>query len=236
MSCIFLRSIFKISLKIISTFANAFFLSTTSVSVNASPLPCNDIYRGPWAASEVETQHMAQFLLSNSDVIQAYVSLHAYTQNWLSRWSYTTQQTPDDNEELVRKIDILLFIFFCHFNFNPHRSKSSLIISWNNTGFYINWAIFNFGWNKNPNLSLNKIHPKMAACGSFMSWYVKLLYTCTLERKYFCFYPRPVLVLSLHAFVDPSVRPPVRVRQPRACPPHNSSPVQTRITKFGPEV
>ena len=48
---------------------------------------------------------------------------------------------------------------------------------------------------------------------------------------YVHFYPRPVLAFGYCRCLRPSVSPSVR---PRVCPRDNSSPVQARITKFGP--
>ena len=46
------------------------------------------------------------------------------------------------------------------------------------------------------------------------------------------FYPRPVLAFGYCR----CLRLSVCVRQPSACPRDNLSPIQSRITKFGPEV
>ena len=54
-----------------------------------------------------------------------------------------------------------------------------------------------------------------------------------LEKKIFHFLPRPVLASGYRRCPCPSVRLSIRHQ---VCPCNNSSPVQARITKFGPKM
>jgi len=69
----------------------------TGTSMN----PCSDIYGGPEAFSEPETNAIRSFLtnISTQTQIKAYVSLHSYGQYWLYSWGYT-RQLPEDHEAL----------------------------------------------------------------------------------------------------------------------------------------
>ena len=70
------------------------------VAENASPYPCDIMYRGPTAMSEPEVQNIANFLLDRTDCVRFYVSLHSYTQFWFTRWSFA-DVLPPDHLELV---------------------------------------------------------------------------------------------------------------------------------------
>jgi len=68
--------------------------------INASPFPCNEVYRGPGPGSEYETIAISNFLVENRDVLVTYMSFHSYTQNWLTRWSYDSGEQPREAEWL----------------------------------------------------------------------------------------------------------------------------------------
>ena len=62
--------------------------------LGASTDSCSEIYQGPAAGSEPETQAlMAVGQRLNSSLLY-YVSLHAYGQSWLTPWGYKTDQHP----------------------------------------------------------------------------------------------------------------------------------------------
>lgn len=46
----------------------------------ASDNPCHETYAGPKAFSEPETRAVADFILDHKERIQAYLTLHAYSQ------------------------------------------------------------------------------------------------------------------------------------------------------------
>uniref|UniRef100_A0A8D8VY90 Carboxypeptidase B n=2 Tax=Cacopsylla melanoneura TaxID=428564 RepID=A0A8D8VY90_9HEMI len=62
--------------------------------------PCHDTYSGPKALSEPETRAVADFILDHKERIQAYLTLHAYSQMWLIPWSYTKTKV-EDYEDLM---------------------------------------------------------------------------------------------------------------------------------------
>lgn len=58
----------------------------------ASSSKCSEIYAGPSSFSEPETQSIRDYLLqfkdSNSSRVKAYLSLHAFAEQWLYPWGY----------------------------------------------------------------------------------------------------------------------------------------------------
>ena len=61
----------------------------------ASAEPCKESYRGLSAFSEVEVKSVANYLEKLS---KAYWNLHAYSQLFLTPWSYSTNDTSDQLE------------------------------------------------------------------------------------------------------------------------------------------
>jgi murein tripeptide amidase MpaA len=62
--------------------------------VGSSPEPGSDLYRGPAAFSEPETQGMRELIRSN-ERIRAHIDFHSYRQLVLSPWAFTPDPTPD---------------------------------------------------------------------------------------------------------------------------------------------
>ncbi|XP_033229018.1 uncharacterized protein LOC117180638 [Belonocnema kinseyi] len=63
-----------------------------NIYTRVSPNPCENIYAGEKAFSEMETQNLRDFFLSKNGTIKAYVSLHSTSQNTksiLAPWAYT---------------------------------------------------------------------------------------------------------------------------------------------------
>lgn len=60
---------------------------------------CSSIYHGPQPFSEPETRAIRDFLLAHKDQLKAYVSLHSYSQMWLTPWSHT-ETLPGNHEKL----------------------------------------------------------------------------------------------------------------------------------------
>jgi len=69
---------------------------------------CSDIYRGPYAFSEVETRSLAEFLtqLHNQQTIKMYIDVHAYSQLWFTPYGYSSNKYPSDYSELLRVANI----------------------------------------------------------------------------------------------------------------------------------
>ncbi|CAK9834108.1 Carboxypeptidase B [Anthophora retusa] len=68
------------------------------MSTGASNNPCSDTYAGPKPFSEVETQHMRDFILARKGQIKAYISLHSYGQYILYPWGYTSKLPANEPE------------------------------------------------------------------------------------------------------------------------------------------
>lgn len=66
-----------------------------------SSKPCAENYGGWHPFSEMETQAMANYILSISDSLVVYLSLHSYGQYLLTPWGYTTKLPADFNDLLA---------------------------------------------------------------------------------------------------------------------------------------
>merc|ERR1719322_2206218 len=66
---------------------------------------CSDIYHGNRPFSEIEVLSVAKYLYSIRKNLVAYYDIHAYSQLWLTPWSYTST-LPSDYAEIKRVADI----------------------------------------------------------------------------------------------------------------------------------
>ncbi|KAK0076488.1 hypothetical protein PV326_010731, partial [Microctonus aethiopoides] len=71
-------------------------------AIGASDDPCSEIYAGPNAFSENETQALRDFVLANSNTIKVYLTLHSYGQYLLHPWGYTSDLP--ENEPVLRNV------------------------------------------------------------------------------------------------------------------------------------
>ncbi|XP_076764755.1 carboxypeptidase B [Xylocopa sonorina] len=69
------------------------------MTIGASSNPCSDTYAGPKAFSELETQHMRDFILARKGQFKAYITFHSYGQYILYPWGFTSK-VPDNEPEL----------------------------------------------------------------------------------------------------------------------------------------
>jgi len=70
-----------------------------------SSYPCSDIYHGRRPFSEKEVLSVAKYLYSIRNNLVAYYDIHAYSQLWLTPWSYKSA-LPNDYTEIKRVADI----------------------------------------------------------------------------------------------------------------------------------
>uniref|UniRef100_A0A8B9ITS9 Carboxypeptidase A2 n=1 Tax=Amazona collaria TaxID=241587 RepID=A0A8B9ITS9_9PSIT len=87
----------------------------------ASNNPCSDSYRGPSANSEVEVKSIVDFIRNHGN-IQAFLTLHSYSQLLMYPYGYKCTQ-PADYAELVRHSDVKPVL-------TPHKYKSGGSIDW----------------------------------------------------------------------------------------------------------
>ncbi|XP_065057181.1 carboxypeptidase B-like [Rhopilema esculentum] len=73
--------------------------------VGTSSYPCQDTYHGKKPFSEVEVASVARYLYGIRTKLIAYYNIHAYSQLWMTPWSYTTTY-PRDYAEIKRVADI----------------------------------------------------------------------------------------------------------------------------------
>ena len=64
--------------------------------------PCVSAFRGPFAESESETRHIADFIKGHNDVIKAVVTVHSFAQAILYPYNYELKKYPTNNDEQVR--------------------------------------------------------------------------------------------------------------------------------------
>ena len=60
---------------------------------------------GDGPETEPEVRNIIDFLLPRSSDFLAFITYHSYGQRIFSRWDYTDQQDPEDNEDLVTTED-----------------------------------------------------------------------------------------------------------------------------------
>ncbi|CAG5932840.1 unnamed protein product [Menidia menidia] len=66
----------------------------------ASHDPCSEIYCGSFPESEPESQAVADFLRSNKDLVQLYLSIHSYSQMLLFPYSCTLEEAENHSDLL----------------------------------------------------------------------------------------------------------------------------------------
>lgn len=74
----------------------------TFTAAGASEDPCDEIYAGPYAVSEPEIEHVQNYLLPfPDDYFKIYISLHSYGQYVLSPWGHTSEEFPDNYDDMI---------------------------------------------------------------------------------------------------------------------------------------
>jgi len=61
----------------------------------SSTNPCAETYLGSVAFSEPETRLLSEFITQNIDKIKIYLSMHSYSQAWLTPWAWSDVPPPD---------------------------------------------------------------------------------------------------------------------------------------------
>ncbi|XP_033227491.1 carboxypeptidase B-like [Belonocnema kinseyi] len=74
------------------------------MEVGASDYPCDEIYAGSEAFSEVEAQNVRDFVLSKNGTIKTYLTFHSYGQYLLHPWGYTSDLP--ENEPVLRSVAV----------------------------------------------------------------------------------------------------------------------------------
>ena len=64
--------------------------------------PCENTFAGRVPLSEPETVAVANFIMQHRRSIRLYLSLHCYSQLWLTPWGYSPTP-PADNDDLVSR-------------------------------------------------------------------------------------------------------------------------------------
>ncbi|KAJ4438864.1 hypothetical protein ANN_14817, partial [Periplaneta americana] len=83
------------AIPIMETRSNKFYSSFPNIEVGASDYPCYEDYGGEEAFSEIETQNLRDFALSNKDQIKLYLTFHSYGGYLLYPWGYTSDLPSD---------------------------------------------------------------------------------------------------------------------------------------------
>ncbi|XP_043516113.1 carboxypeptidase B-like [Frieseomelitta varia] len=68
------------------------------MTIGASSDPCSDTYAGPKPFSEVENQHLRDFILTRKGQIKAYLTFHSYGQYILYPWGWTSNVPANEPE------------------------------------------------------------------------------------------------------------------------------------------
>lgn len=62
---------------------------------------CQETYQGPSAFSEPESRAVRDFVTAHINEVQAFITLHSYSENWMYSWGYRKHRYPADVSELV---------------------------------------------------------------------------------------------------------------------------------------
>ncbi|ODM96080.1 Carboxypeptidase A2 [Orchesella cincta] len=82
----------------------------------SSGTPCSETYRGKVAYSEPETLSVKDWILAQTNVNwQAFITLHSYSQLWMTPYGYT-ERAPEDYADLKRVGDAAAVALKGHFN------------------------------------------------------------------------------------------------------------------------
>ena len=69
-------------------------------TARASCYQCDTQYRGPFPRSENESQAMSAAVQALKKSIKVYITVHSYSQMWLTRWGYSTDEIDDFDEQV----------------------------------------------------------------------------------------------------------------------------------------
>lgn len=72
----------------------------------ASDIPCSEVYAGPGADSELETQAIENSLKAREGNWDVYFNVHSYGNWWLLPYSWSETIFPQDYNELLEKARI----------------------------------------------------------------------------------------------------------------------------------
>ena len=75
-------------------------LSLFLSQARASCYQCDTQYRGPFPQSENESQAIVAAIQALNQSIRAYITVHSYSQMWLTRWGYSNDETEDYDEQV----------------------------------------------------------------------------------------------------------------------------------------
>ena len=75
----------------------------------SSNAPCSETYRGQFAFSERESQGIRNVMDNVGSRVKAAISVHSYSQLWMSPYSYTTEESADYLEQVVTIIQLIIF-------------------------------------------------------------------------------------------------------------------------------
>nr|CAH0112267.1 unnamed protein product [Daphnia galeata] len=71
----------------------------------SSDIPCIDTYHGPSSFSEAESSAVRDVLIANRPRVKAAISIHTYSQLWMSPYGYTND-LPAEYDEMLRVMSI----------------------------------------------------------------------------------------------------------------------------------
>ena len=84
---------------------------------------CADIYLGPSAFSEPETQNMKAYVESLNPTPILGHSIHSYSQLWLWPYGYGYNEYPENYQEIVSVVPFFFIFLWNQFHFFFHRKN-----------------------------------------------------------------------------------------------------------------
>ena len=84
---------------------NSFLISwdTAWSKEGASTDPCNELYCGSKAFSEIEIKQMAELIETRKGRTAAYFAFHSFSEFWMYPWGYTHKLPPNAQQLVIRK-------------------------------------------------------------------------------------------------------------------------------------
>jgi len=105
-------------------------LTFISESREVAAPQCSETYRGPLAFSEPETLAMKDYILGKRAANvswDAYITLHSYSQLWMTPYGYTTQE-PENYAEMKNISDEAVAVLTNHFNTRYDTGNSGAVL------------------------------------------------------------------------------------------------------------
>uniref|UniRef100_A0A182PLQ5 Zinc carboxypeptidase A 1 n=1 Tax=Anopheles epiroticus TaxID=199890 RepID=A0A182PLQ5_9DIPT len=105
----------------------------------ASPIPCSDVYAGPAAGSEIETQHLMNYFISIKDKAKAYLSFHSYGQYILFPYGHANAEYSENYYDMMEMGEAAAVAIYERFS-TPYEIGTTADVLYIASGASPDWA------------------------------------------------------------------------------------------------